>query len=339
MEAKASNGVSSLVSGVLISWAVLVSESIIRQGIVIGGRRLVKREVNQKGQAHDVGTGHETPIAAVAAVVAIIPEHEVHAVGHDQFPVPHVRPHLHPPMGIDARVGVEPGGKLIAEVVLRSSLEYHIGLVLLLAIEENHAVLQTDVVAGNAHHPLDHVIGRVKGEVKDDDVSTVNRLVGQPPVPFPGCPVNGLVDQQEVTHQQRTFHRFGGNAEWLGHERQHKQGNDNHRQQRAKGVEEVGENEMVVVTPRRPGGDDGHSLCNRGRHFGGDAEEFRWGPAGQEPLPSARGSGAGACFRSLSTARRAASCSALFLVVPTPRASALGALPADNLTSTRKRLR
>src|ERR1700733_3368493 len=108
MEANASSGVSSLACWLLISVSVcsmvmgtnllmndakraapackvhdaieralLVSESIIRQRVVIGSRRLVQREVNDEGQTHDIGARNKTPVPAVAAVVAVVAEHEI----------------------------------------------------------------------------------------------------------------------------------------------------------------------------------------------------------------------------------------------------------------------
>src|ERR1700760_4224545 len=97
---------------------------------------------------------------------------------------------------------------------------------------------------------------------------------------------------------------------------------------------------MGVAIVRRAAGDR-RGPCGRYADcfLRGHAEELRWWLVGQEPVPSAAGCRAGACFLSFSKARRAASCSARFLVVPTPRAIALGAVPAASLTSTRKRLR
>src|ERR1700760_2698386 len=98
IEAKASSGVSSLVSWVLISvsvasmtllvhdpkhaappgathygieWALLVSGSIIGQRVGIGGRRLLQREVDEQRQANNIRPGHESPVAAITAMVAI----------------------------------------------------------------------------------------------------------------------------------------------------------------------------------------------------------------------------------------------------------------------------
>src|ERR1700733_13805747 len=118
MEANASSGVSSLASSVLISvsvasilmakcpalelslvndlehpapscevhhgvkWALLVSESIIRKRIGLGCRGLMQGEVNEERQTHNIGAGDKAPVAAVAAVVAIVAEHEIFPWGH-----------------------------------------------------------------------------------------------------------------------------------------------------------------------------------------------------------------------------------------------------------------
>src|ERR1700760_4342528 len=146
MDANASSGVSSLACSVLISVSVasilmakcpalelclvndlehpapsrevhhgvkralLVSESIIRERVGIGSRRLVQGEVNEERQTHNVGDRNKAPVAAIAAVVAVIAEHKVSGRGHDQFAILDIVAHLHPPVGVHARIGVEPGG-------------------------------------------------------------------------------------------------------------------------------------------------------------------------------------------------------------------------------------
>src|ERR1700678_4212802 len=159
---------------------------------------------------------------------------------------------------------------------------------------------------------------------------------------MPGArgPVDRLVDQQKVPHQQSPLHGFGGNAKGLHHKGEHKESDDDDGQQRAKGIEQIRKDEVSVTMVDRTWRDRGRRRsCGHARFFRGHAEKLRWWLVGQEPLPSANEPRAGLCFLSLSKARRAASCSARFLVVPTPRASALGPLPSATLTSTRKRLR
>jgi hypothetical protein len=84
---------------------------------------------------------------------------------------------------IHSRVGVELGGKLIAEIVLIRAFKDRERLALLLPVDADHAVLQTDAVAGNAHHPLDHVIRWIEREVEYDHVAAPHLLIGQQPVP------------------------------------------------------------------------------------------------------------------------------------------------------------
>src|ERR1700749_3718586 len=97
---------------------------------------------------------------------------------------------------------------------------------------------------------------------------------------------------------------------------------------------------MGVAIVRRAAGDR-RGPCGRYAHcfLRGHAEELRWWLVGQEPVPSAAGCRAGACFLSFSKARRAAPCPARFLVAPTPPAIALGRFSPTPLTPTGKRLR
>src|SRR5271156_592606 len=121
--------------------ALLVSESIIRERVGIGSRGLVQGEVDEERQAHNIGAGNKAPVAAVAAVVAIVAEHEIFARGHYQFTILNIVPHLHPPVCVHSRVGVELSGKLIAKVILIRPFKDGERFTLLLPVDTNHAIL------------------------------------------------------------------------------------------------------------------------------------------------------------------------------------------------------
>src|SRR5882757_1656823 len=209
--------------------ALLVSESIIRKRVGIGSRGLFQGEVNEEREPHDIGAGNKPPIAAVAAVVAIVAEHEIFTRGHYQFPVLDIVSHLHPPVCVHSRVGVELGGKLIAKVILIHAFKDGEGFTLLLPVDADHAILQAYAVARNTHDTLDHVIGWIEREMEDDHVTALHLLIGQQPAPVSRRPINRLVDQQKVAYQQSPLHRFGGDAKGLHNEHEHENGDDDNR--------------------------------------------------------------------------------------------------------------
>ena len=173
-----------------------------------------------------------------------------------------------------------------------------------------------------------------------DHVAAAHLLVGEQPVPGSWRPVDRLVHQQEVADQQGPLHRFGGNAKRLHDEGEHKERDDDDRQQGAEGIEQVGEDEVSVSVMRAR--DDGRScgLAARDRFLRGNAEELRWRLPGQEPLPSATGSRGGALLPQL---LEGPPCSLLLGPLlggaNAARQGLRGRLTSATLTSTRKRLR
>src|SRR5580704_13291763 len=184
IEANASSGVSSLVCSVLISVSVasmlmangpalsvndpehatpsrevhdgveralLVSESIIRQRVGIGSRGLVQGEVNEERKTYDIRAGNEPPVAAVAAVIAVVAKHEILSWRHYQFAVLYIMAHLHPPARVYSWVRVELSGKLVAEAVLIGPFKHREGLALLLPVDADDTILETNAVARDAH--------------------------------------------------------------------------------------------------------------------------------------------------------------------------------------------
>src|SRR4051812_30345836 len=85
-------------------------------------------EVDDEGPADNILHGHEAPVAAVAAVVAIVSQHKIAACGYDKLAIVDFLAHLHPPMCVHSGIGVEGRGKLIAEGVASGVLEDRIRL-------------------------------------------------------------------------------------------------------------------------------------------------------------------------------------------------------------------
>jgi len=76
-----------------------------------------QREVDEEWLADDGCARHQSPVAAVVAVVTVVAEHKV-AVGRDgQFAISDQRVHLHPPARIDRGVGAIHAREVVAVAV------------------------------------------------------------------------------------------------------------------------------------------------------------------------------------------------------------------------------
>src|SRR5271156_1629636 len=148
--------------------------------------------------------------------------------------------------------------------------------------------------------------------------------------------IDALVDQQKIAHQQRPLHRFRRNSEGLQDKGQRKERHHNDGKQRPyrferRGIDKVHLHRRLHSCPRR---------CRRRNRFRVVFLGRNFRIVNTLPHSSAPVSSTGFPRSSFMMARRAASCSAFFLVLPNPRASAFTLLPffATN-TSTRNRLR
>ena len=160
------------------------------------------------GLAQDVLAGHEAPEAAVVGIVAVVAHHEIGAVGHPDRSegVARALPGGHGPW---VRVDLFGGGNRAA-------------------VDEEPLVPNGDLVARQAHHPLDEILGAVLGVLEDHHVPAFQGPRGQEPLPGPGQPqaVGELVDDQVVAHVQGGLHGLRGNLEGLDDEGSDDQGQD-----------------------------------------------------------------------------------------------------------------
>ena len=63
----------------------VVSESIIRCLLDIGGGGTPDREIDDQRARDDCAAGNKAPVPGILAVIAVIAEHEIHAGRDDQF--------------------------------------------------------------------------------------------------------------------------------------------------------------------------------------------------------------------------------------------------------------
>ena len=77
-------------------------------------------------------------------------------------------------MGVDLGVGALEAGEVVAEVVGRGGAIDGVGLDERVAVDEDAAAVETEVVAGQADDALDEMEGGVDGVVEDDDVAAMD---------------------------------------------------------------------------------------------------------------------------------------------------------------------
>ena len=175
----------------------------------------VERVVDEQRPPADHAPRHESPVARIVRVVAVVPHHEVLPRGHDQRPpvvprravgrVIHSRQqvvHLPIPHLRRARVGER------IHVL-------DVGLLLGHAVPPQHGALHLERVARHAHETLDHLHAGLGPGIEHDDVApprVAERRQVRVDQGHLGA-VQSLVDEQEVPDQEGTLHAARGDPE------------------------------------------------------------------------------------------------------------------------------
>jgi len=163
------------------------------------------------GRAHDGLAWNETPEPRVLAVIAIVAEDKILIRGHQKLATPGEALHLKPPVGIDLGVSVDLRGK-VAEGIGRGRLEGGIRLIKRSAVHIDAAVHDAKTVAGEADHTLDQQ-GRL-GMMENDNVAALNGAIREHKSRSAGRrPVDLLVEEKKITHEQGALHALRGNEE------------------------------------------------------------------------------------------------------------------------------
>ena len=315
-------------------------------GVSVVGFMLLEGEVDEQRFADDGFAWDEAPVAAVFAVVAIVAEDEVVAGGDDELVVFDEGAHADPPVGVDLGVGALEAGEVVAEVVGRAGAIDGVGLGESVAVDVDEAAVEAKVVAGEADDALDEVKRGVDGVVEDDDVAAMDGGGGKERAGAVGG--RGLlVDQEEVSDEEGGLHGFGWDAEGL-----HAEGDDEDRhhdevEERLQSGEDAGlfvvRVMMMTVREMRTWRDWRLGVGAFGRELlaGGDGG-LSHSATSARPAPLEWLFRLDLAIRASATrrskARRAASCWACFLVVPSDSARAREPPDLSSMrTSTRKR--
>src|SRR3984885_10832751 len=303
----------------------VVPKSIIRGLLHICCRRPPHGEVNHQRTGNDRLPRNESPEARIFAVVAIVPQHEIFARGHDQLSVAREALQLSPPRRVDIGVCVDLAGEIIAKWIGRRRFEGSVRLIEGRAVHRHSAIFNANVVAGNADDTL-YKVRRI-GMVEYDDVSALNVSIGHEPANQSVLCAWGredlFVHQEKIADEKRVLHAFRWNKKWLKDKCEKKQRDHDGAEQGGKRLRHSGQMQSQMRhLLRRTGNLSWGAHCFACSSFCAIEASFPTSAVNR------------------TSARRAASCSASFFVVPMPRANALPGSPCAgfSLTSTRKRL-
>ena len=141
------------------------------------GARVV-RPVNDQRFADNILARHESPIAAVERLVAVIAHSEKIARRHHDFAVLHIFFEHHLRRRINRRIRIC-RREIVAIRIDVIELVNNIRLVQQMPVQKNLLVLEVDSVAGHAHDPLHEGLLDIDRITENDDVAAVNVLIGQ----------------------------------------------------------------------------------------------------------------------------------------------------------------
>src|SRR5260370_42306238 len=105
------------------------------KSITHGGRsgkvvvQIARRPVNQKWAPNDIFARHESPVSAVLAVIAIVTQNKIVALGNNQLVVFHQFRHFFPPFRIHSVVGRIRAREVVAIKIAERGDVLHVGLV------------------------------------------------------------------------------------------------------------------------------------------------------------------------------------------------------------------
>src|ERR1700676_2313132 len=129
--------------------------------------QIARRPVNQKRAPNDIFAGHESPVPAVLAVIAIVTQNKIVVLGNNQLVVFHQFRHFFPPFRIHSIVGrIRPREVVTIEIAERSDV-LHIGLVQRNAIDVDTLIDQAQAISRQGDYALHEVLRGIHRIMKD----------------------------------------------------------------------------------------------------------------------------------------------------------------------------
>src|SRR5712691_3850508 len=217
--------------GILLAWRsahqfertfpARLHEEILRQVSVMiagvadpmfGGRIIGPK--NHQRLADNVLARHETPVAAVERVVAIVAHRKVVARRHHQLTASHVSSQHFARAVIDRTIRLR--RKIIAIRLDAGENMARVGFIELLAVAVYRLVDDFYMIARDADHPLDVILPDIHRVAKHDDVAPLRlRIRQQMFADDARGSIGKLVDQQMIAHHHGCIHGRRGHDESL----------------------------------------------------------------------------------------------------------------------------
>src|SRR5262245_49441662 len=124
---------------------------------------LSQRQIDHQRPPNNIVTRHKSPVAAVQAVIAIVPHDKVPIRRNHQFSASKMTPELRPPASVYFTGKVRVGREVVAvEIAIFGNmpsiilLERHVVYV-------NDLVAKADFIAGQTNHTLHKMLGWING--------------------------------------------------------------------------------------------------------------------------------------------------------------------------------
>src|SRR5713101_2874901 len=133
--------------------------------------QIARRPVNQKRASNDIFARHESPVPAVLAVIAIVTQNKIVALGNNQLVVLHQFRHFFPPFRIHSIVGRIGPREVVAIEIAQLGDVLHVGLPQRSTIDIDVLVDQAQAISRQCYHALHEVLRGIHRIMKDDDVS------------------------------------------------------------------------------------------------------------------------------------------------------------------------
>src|SRR6266481_9704418 len=132
-----------------------------------------QRNIDHQWTSHNAFSRHESPVAAVPTVVAVVAHNKILSLGNNNFPLRDVAGQTGAPT-YGHRPAPELGREVVTERVKVAALVGGVLFAQRCAVDIDNAVVQPNVVPGSAHYALHQILRRIQGKMEDNNVAPAN---------------------------------------------------------------------------------------------------------------------------------------------------------------------